>query len=46
MSRSDGMAILLALATSDRVRMQFSTLTLWSTVSHEHCETRNAAPKS
>ena len=40
------MAMPLAFATSDSVRMQFSTLTLWSTVSQEHCDTRKAAPKS
>jgi hypothetical protein len=46
MSRSDGIAIPLAFATSDSVLMQFSTLTLWSTVSHDDCETRKAAPRS
>ncbi len=46
MSKSEGMAIPLARATSDSVRMQFSTLTRWSTDSQEHWETRKAAPSS
>ena len=48
MSRSEGIAIALALATSDKVRMQFSTFTLWSTerVTKWHCETRNPALNS
>ena len=47
-SRSEGIAIALALATSDKVRMQFSTFTLWSTerVTKWHCETRNPALNS
>ncbi len=46
MSRSLGMAMPLALATSDNVLMQFSTFTRWSTDSHEHWETRKAAPNN
>ena len=47
-SRSEGIAIALALATSDKVRMQFSTFTRWSTerVTKWHCETRNPALNS
>ena len=40
------MGMSLDLATSDKVRMQFSTLSLWSRVSQEHWETLNVAPRS
>ena len=47
-SKSDGIAIARAFATSDNVRMQLSTFTLWSTdiETKWHWETLNAALSS